>query len=75
MAELSNYIRSWHRLERSQLVDVQKKQLQEVITLLQYAGDQVDSLLSFPQLRNAEDHDYMVCLVVAESIAMLVDSL
>lgn len=75
MVELPNYIRSWEQLERIQPVDVQKKHLQEVITLLQYAGDQVDSLLSFPRLRNAEDHDSMVCLVVAESIAMLGDSL
>lgn len=73
--ELSRYIRHWHHLEQGEVIDVQKEHLREVLTLLQYAGDQVDSFLSFPRLRYAEDHESSVCLIVAESIAMLGDSL
>lgn len=72
---LAKYVRLWEESEHSRSPDIQRDHLRKVLSLLQLSGDIVDSMLSFPRLRYAEDQDSMVVLVIAESIAMLGDSL
>lgn len=75
MDQLAKYVRSWEEFEQSRSPEIQRDHLRKVLSLLQLSGDIVDSMISYPRLQYAEDQDSMTALIVAESIAMLGDSL
>lgn len=73
--QLCRYVLAWEKHEQSIPPPTQKSHLRKVLSLLHYAGDTVDGLLSFPRLQYAADELTMTRLVIAESIAVLGDSL
>lgn len=72
---LPTYIKKWEEREHSRSSSVQKQHLRGVLSHLQEAGGIVDTLLSHPRLRYAADELTMTRLVIAESIAILGDTL
>jgi hypothetical protein len=73
--KLPAYLNEWHHLNDNRTQNLQRQHLRSVFKLLHEAGDIVDQILSFPWLRYGTDNDTQMKLIVAESIAMLGDSL
>jgi hypothetical protein len=73
--KLPIYLEKWLAYEENQTIECQREHLEHVLELLHTVGDMVDSLLSFPRLRYQNDEECMEKLIVAESIAILGDSL
>jgi hypothetical protein len=74
-ARLPTYLDKWQRLNDVHTQDLQRQHLRSVFELLHEAGDIVDQILSYPRLRYDTDQNTQTKLTVAESIAMLGDSL
>ena len=74
-SQLAKYVHRWEKAEQDQPIHIQRQHLRGILSFLQGMGDQVDAMISYPYLRYAEDPETMTALLVAESIAMLGDSL
>jgi hypothetical protein len=74
-ARLPTYLDEWRHLNDGHTQDLQRQHLRSVFDFLHEAGDIVDQILSFPWLRYGTDVNTQTKLIVAESIAMLGDSL
>ncbi|KIV81478.1 hypothetical protein PV11_03663 [Exophiala sideris] len=72
---LPDYLKRVQDIEANESIKAQKTHLEKSLKLLHHAGDLVDEFLSFPVLRYQSDEPTQQKLVIAESIALLGDSL